>query len=320
VVSVNLLTNAVESLQMGVEDYGIGSRPRLLSAIRNIHAGVLLLYKEALRRRSEPDSNEALVKAKVGPVKGPDGTINFIGIGRRTADTQTIRERFVGLGISTEWDRFRRISEIRNDVEHYYPSASQESMKELIASAFWIVRSFLASELKEDPAETLGQTTWSRMLEVAELFEAERKACDEALSRFDWQSETLAEGVRSVRCHSCGSDLLRPREEASLLDDLVLRCTVCGFEYDADVFVPEAIAEALAHESYLVYDDGADQPHVDCPECGLSALVVSEARCARCGTEFTSESCARCGHEIPFEELESAPLCSYCSHVMSKDD
>jgi hypothetical protein len=49
---MNLLANAIESIQVGVEDYQAATRPRLLSAVRNIHAGVVLLFKEALRRRS----------------------------------------------------------------------------------------------------------------------------------------------------------------------------------------------------------------------------------------------------------------------------
>jgi hypothetical protein len=57
---VDLLTNAIESIQLGVEDYRAGTRPRLLSAVRNIHAGILLLYKEKLRRLSSTDSNNVL--------------------------------------------------------------------------------------------------------------------------------------------------------------------------------------------------------------------------------------------------------------------
>jgi len=44
---IDLLTNATESLQVGVEDYQNGIRLRLLSVVRNIHAGILRLYKEA---------------------------------------------------------------------------------------------------------------------------------------------------------------------------------------------------------------------------------------------------------------------------------
>ena len=316
---MDLLTNAIESLGVGVADYRTATRPRLLSAIRNIHAGILLLYKEALVRRSPVDSNEALVKAKVRPVERFDGAVEFIGIGKKTADVRTIRERFDSLGISTDWDRFGRISEIRNDVEHYYQQVSQESLKEVIASAFYIIRAFIADELRGDPAALLGKETWETMLEITEVFDAERKACDEGLGRFDWESDTLREGVGAVRCSSCGSSLLRLRNDATSLDDAVLKCVVCGAEKDSDQFVPEAVAEALDLEMYLVYDDGAEEPYVECPDCGLEAYVVEEQRCARCGTEYDG-SCARCGNGIPPSELAFSPLCSYCSHIMSKDD
>jgi hypothetical protein len=39
---MDLLTNAVASINVGVEDYKTGVPERLLSAVRNIHAGVLL--------------------------------------------------------------------------------------------------------------------------------------------------------------------------------------------------------------------------------------------------------------------------------------
>lgn len=318
---MNLLINAVESLQAGVEDYREATRPRLLSSIRNIHAGVLLLYKEALVRRSPTGSNEVLVKAKARPVARPDGSVAFEGVGKKTADVQTIRERFGSLGIQTDWDRFSKISRIRNDVEHYYPQVSQDVLKEVIASAFWIIRAFIVSELEADPAEVLGTDTWQTMLDVAEVFEGERKACDEALASIDWESEALSAGIGGVRCEACGSSLLRPKDSAasSGLDDLVLKCVVCGGEKDIEEFVPEAVAEALELEMYLVYDDGAEAPYVECPECGLDAYVVDEGRCARCGAE-ADQDCARCGGGIPPAELSFAPLCAYCSHVMSKDD
>ena len=42
---MDLLSNAIESIRAGVEDYEQGSHGRLLAAVRNIHAGILLLYK-----------------------------------------------------------------------------------------------------------------------------------------------------------------------------------------------------------------------------------------------------------------------------------
>jgi hypothetical protein len=64
---MDLLSNAISSIRLGVEDYRKGSSDRMLSSVRNLHAGVLLLYKEALRRKSPPDSNDVLVKAQIRP-------------------------------------------------------------------------------------------------------------------------------------------------------------------------------------------------------------------------------------------------------------
>lgn len=58
--------------------------PVLLSAVRNIHAGILLLYKEALRRLSPQGSQEVLIKAKVIPKRSKNGEIQFVGSGRKT--------------------------------------------------------------------------------------------------------------------------------------------------------------------------------------------------------------------------------------------
>jgi DNA-directed RNA polymerase subunit M/transcription elongation factor TFIIS len=316
---MDLATNAIESIQAGVEDYLTATRPRLLSAVRNIHAGILLLYKEALRRRSPPGSNDALVMAKINPITSATGIVTFVGSGKKTADARVIRERFEGLGISTDWDRFGKIAESRNDVEHNYPNLSQDSLRELVASAFWIIRDFITTELAADPVQLLGSPTWRAMLEVADVYHAEREACDEALARVAWESETLAAGLRELPCGNCGSTLHRPQDPSADLDDMVLACAVCGATQEADAFAPGAIAAALDWDSYVAATDGADEPYVDCPECGSAAYVLSEERCARCGASVEG-NCVRCGNRIPASELDSSPLCGYCAHVMSKDD
>lgn len=98
---MELLDNAIESIQVGVEDYQSGTRPRLLSAVRNIHAGILLLYKEALRRMSAAGSNEALMMARIVPSKDSSGKVVFIGEGKKTVDSQQIKDRFETLGIKS---------------------------------------------------------------------------------------------------------------------------------------------------------------------------------------------------------------------------
>lgn len=316
---MDLLTNAVESIQVGVEDYQTGSRPRLLAAVRNIHAGILLLYKEALVRLSPDGNGDLLIKARVEPTIGADGKVVFVGKGKRTLDVPQIQERFKSLGLSTDWKRFQSITELRNDIEHYYADVTQEALRGVIASAFLIIRKFAKEELEEEPHELLGHETWQRMLAATEVYNAERKECDDAIRAVDWGSGALEEGVSEVRCTDCGSDLLQPVDTSAAAYDVVLQCRSCGEETSAETFIPEALEVSLANDFYLAQDDGTNEPVIECPSCGTLAYVLDEQRCAYCGDELEHE-CARCGNEIPPSELASSPICGYCEHIMTKND
>ena len=63
----SLLSNAVLSIEIGVEDFRSPDPRRLVSAVRNVQAGILLLCKEKLRRLSPPSSDEVLIKARIVP-------------------------------------------------------------------------------------------------------------------------------------------------------------------------------------------------------------------------------------------------------------
>ena len=315
---MDLLTNAVESIQVGIEDWQVGSRARLLSAVRNIHAGILLLFKEALLRASPTGSDEALIKSRLLPKTVAGSGVQFIGVGRKTVDTQQIRERFDSLGIKADWTLFKSISDVRNDVEHYYIDVSKDSLRGVIASAFLIIRSFSVDELEEEPRELLGQSTWETMLKAAEVNAAERTSCDEAISKVDWESGTLEDGLHSLRCHECGSDLLRP-DGGDSYADVTLTCRSCGDKMTASDFIPRALTAALDRQLYIFADDGAEEPLADCPSCYKSTYVMDERRCAYCG-HVAAHDCWRCGGSIPASEMSSSPLCGYCEHMMSKDD
>lgn len=317
---MDLLTNAVESIRVGVEDYQQDNQGRLLAAVRSIHAGILLLYKEALRRLSPTGSDEVLVKAKVLPIRDAQGNVEFVGSGRKTADVQQIRERFVALGISTDWVRFDRITDARNDIEHYYTKANKKALESLVSDAFVLVRSFIAAELKEDPLEVLGNKTWQVMLKVSEVYEAERAECEKSLGAVDWGSRALREGVLELTCPSCSGSLLRlDGDDRSYRDDMALSCRICGETFPADSFVPQAIESALGADRYLSHKDGGESPYTHCPVCGKETYVMEEERCALCG-EQAEHNCDRCGLRIPAEEMMSSPFCGWCAHMMAKDD
>ena len=308
---MDLLKNAIGSVRVGVEDSRSSDSARLLSAIRNIHSGILLLYKEALRRLSPPDSDEVLLKAVIRPKPNVDGAVNFVGKGRKTVDVQEIQNRFAELGIKTDWKRFRRVSELRNDAEHYYPTASAGQLRSLISDAFVLVRDFVRTELHEEPRALLGEGAWKEMLDVSEIYQRERKECENRLESITWISDTLERGVAELQCESCGSRLLLPSKASVRWDNLKLQCGACGAREDADSFVARAIAVALEEEMYLSYSEGNELPYVTCPLCRQETYVIDEGRCARCGHE-AGHTCIRCLKTIPPDELDCSPLCRHC--------
>lgn len=315
---MNLLTNAVEAIQVGVADWREGSRPRLLASVRNIHAGILLLYKEALLRLSPAGSDEVLIKARQVPVKDDAGQVQYKGVGKKTVNTHQIKERFKGLGISTDWKRLDQITAVRNEIEHYFPNATQDSIRGVVAGAFVIIRAFCVEELDEEPLDLFGRDTWEAMLAANELYELERKTCDQAIAALDWYSPTVKEAVAGIRCTTCGSDLLIPKDGGPYSQP-VLECRLCASRQDAEEYVPTAIEEALGADQYAAFADGAESPTGVCPNCFEETYVMEEGMCALCG-EAVEQECSRCGQAIPPEELASSPLCGYCDHIMSKAD
>ena len=116
----DLLQNAIDSVQLGIEDFKNDDPKRILSAFRNLHAGVLLLCKEVLLRLCPKDSKEVHIKAKQQAIKDSDGNIIFVGVGDNTVTEHQIIDRFKSLGIKTDLSKLNALTKIRNDIEHYY--------------------------------------------------------------------------------------------------------------------------------------------------------------------------------------------------------
>jgi ribosomal protein L37AE/L43A len=289
---MDLLTNAIESIQVGVEDYKAGTRPRLLSAVRNIHAGILLLFKEALRDFSPPDSNNVLMMELIAPSKS--GTINkisFVGVGNKTATAKQIEERFSALGIQADWARFNRINRTRNEVEHLFPQLDQKSLQGLISDAFVVVSSFIRDELNLNPYDLLGQETWQMMLAVDAVYEKEQSECDEAIARAKWKSVTVKAGVQKMACPRCASGLLEPMEtgEEESDSEIWLDCRSCGSNFEPGAYIPWAIMTAEAVDETEAERLGREKLYnvCPCPSCGARTYVLEEKKCALCG--FVSE-------------------------------
>ena len=313
---MSLLDNAVTSLHLALEDYASPQAARLLSAVRNLHAGLLLLYKEKLRLLSPPGTDDVLVKAKSKFQKGPAGAVISVGVGKKTVDVFQIKERFDALGVQTDWKRFDKVNDLRNEIEHYFTTANRGAIKVAISDTFLIIRDFIHTELGEDPKEVLGDDAWAKLLSVSEVVEKERELCQKALAAIDWESDGLADAVLELRCAQCGSSLLFPLRSTK---DTDLQCRSCGEEERFDDYAERAISDFFASENHHSAKDGGDPATITCPFCRADAYIVAENCCVICGESCATE-CSFCGNSIPVEELNDGRRCGYCEHTLSKDD
>jgi uncharacterized CHY-type Zn-finger protein len=315
-----LINNAVQSIQIGVEDFTSDDPRRILSAVRNVSAGVLLLFKEKLRELSEDGTDEVLLKQQIKPVS-VDGKIIFVGSGKKTVDVHHIKERLKSLGIKVEWDRVQKIITVRNHIEHYYTSESEASVKELITESFLVIQDFIKNVLNEDPLELLEEETWSVLLSTAEVYGKEKDDCINSMNRIQWKSDVLSKSLKNIRCPSCHAELVKPFQvdvdkpayEASFI------CGSCSNEFIiGEEILVELIGESMAGEIHYAFKDGGNLPLENCYQCGNESYIVEEDQCAICFEEKEYENCSMCGEALSDDEYDLSGMCAYCSHRFDK--
>lgn len=318
-----LLENAVVSIQLGLEDFASKDERRMISAVRNLYAGVLLLCKEVLRRLSPPDSNDLLIRAKKRAIKDDNGKVRLIGVGRKTIDRLEIEETFKQLQLGANLSNLKRLAEIRNDIEHSHPTHAPALIQEAIADAMPIIRDIIVKELNEEPSALLAQEAWEILLNEARVFKEEQDACKASFIAINWGSEILKEAFKVFRCPYCSSTLIRnDNTVATAPRQLELVCSKCGEYSDVDIVIEAALKESLRLEDRK----GLDENWLldECPECSRETYVFAEDKCLNpsCGFSLDGYDCALCGERLTLDDYRygSETLCSYHAYVLAKDD
>lgn len=316
-----ILANAVASVQIGVEDYLSDDPRRVLSAVRNLSAGILLLFKERLRELSPTNSDEVLIKQQIHPKRDASGALVFLGSGKKTVDVRQIRERFTSLGVSADWKRLEGVVNIRNDVEHYCTTEPTSRLKELLAASFIVMRDFITSELKREPLELLGEATWQTLLDVATIYAKELEECEEAKAQVSWGTPGIEQVAEYLRCEHCGSELLKPvNPEEEFLSAIHFQCAACGKTCSFDEIAESAAEECFGADIYIAMTDGGDPPLVDCFECGRTTFLLEDQLCMVCSASPQYQRCTVCGTSLSVEEQQFNGLCSYHHWQAMKGD
>lgn len=317
---MKLLDNAIISIQLGIDDFKNPERNRYISAIRNLHAGILLLYKEKLLRISPEYSQDVLIKEKIIPHKNSKGKLIFIGVGRKTLNVQQIRDRFLSLDIKTDWKSFENISKIRNEVEHYFCKSSKDSIRGVLSNTFTIIRDFIKDELNEDPLILLGDKYWQCLLENSEIYEKELLGCQEQINKIDWNSENLENAIMEYYCLNCGSQLLSPITIEDDYLEVILKCKSCGYDMKVTDILEDALRDYYEWETYLHFTDGNEESIISCPNCSSDSYIVEEGLCTRCGytREYIVLYCSFCGEELNENDDEENCICIKCVAKMDQ--
>lgn len=313
---MSLLENAANSIRLGFEDFDSEDDDRLLSAARNLHAGVLLLYKEKLRRLSPEESEEVLLKKEIRPILDDKGSIKFVGKGKKTVDISQIKERFKSLNISVDWDKLDKVTNIRNDIEHYYTVASRDAVRGIISQSFLLFRDFVRGELQEDPRELLGVEAWSSMTEISDIYERERNECLIAIEQFEWTCSALQEAAGGTTCPQCSSALIEPKGNTKRPD---VECRSCGVNIEFEEFAEYAMVKYYSGDNHFSVKEGGDPVTGICPICAVDAYHYESQICAVC-EESVEHECMLCGSPIIPDELGDDELCGYCRNTCSKQD
>jgi len=313
-----LLRNAVESIQVGVEDYLMNDSRRYLSAVRNICAGILLLYKEKLYRLSPEHDKEVLIKKDIRPAYDNEGNIIFVGNGKKTVDVHEIEQRFTNLDIEVDWKKFNKLNQLRNNIEHYYTDESPDVVREVVAKSFILIRDFISEHLQKDPLELLGDKCWQALLDTAEVYKAEEEACRKSFEKINWKYTALEESVNQIRCPDCHSSLIKAEDEGDYDIYTSLFCSYCGCNFVFEEVIEPCLSNGLRAKAHTAIKEGDEPPLGTCPDCYRDTYLIAEDCCTACGYKREYFECEMCGTPLSLDEQDLEGLCSGCQYDWDK--
>lgn len=311
-----ILENATNSIALGIEDIQTDDPKRALSAIRNFHAGVVLLGKTCLLSRAETADPAIVLAARHKLVPDGHGNVQIAPRGHATIDVGDLEQRFADFDLS--WVKedakpaFTLLRRMRNAVEHSSHPHSQEDIRKAIGACYPIVAEFF-DILGKNPADHLG-TSWTFMAEQEQLYLKLVEDCLATLSELPWANFLITN--EPAACTACGLSLLKQttsgNSDPQAIDAV---CHGCGATYGTGDFVELLVQHTFYADAYLAMTQGGEPAWVECPKCEreVFVLAIEEPTCFLCGYD-PREECRVCGQLFtPGVEADiGGDLCQSC--------
>ncbi|WP_440088883.1 hypothetical protein [Pseudomonas fragariae (ex Marin et al. 2024)] len=322
---MTMLDNAVSSIRLGVEDFKVipADEARALSAIRNLCAGLLLMFKVKLQKLSPADSKEALLKQHVTAGLDADGNPVWVGKGGQTVDVQTIQERLENLGVKgIDWSLLKKLTTMRNDVEHYYSKLPASGLAEAMSASFHLIQQFVPRYLDRTPIELLGDDLWKFLTAQEAFYNRELEICQTANKQVPWAHELLRSSVELLQCPACRSLLIKPVTLVSSASEIAFACTCCAYNATYTEAAENIAANYHFADLYYAVSQGGEAPLEHCSSCGHFTYLTEEFECLLCLEDSPGPACAECGATLESEidnDDDTTRLCGMCRYAIEAD-
>lgn len=331
-----LFENAIISIQLGIEDFQISQLPideggnptRALSSVKNLFAGMLLLFKYKISVSvNNPEDAYCLIfnPPNILPKSDGCGSIKWSPVGKfkkTTIDVLGIQQRFESFGIDVDWEKINKLQDCRNHLEHLHPANTLGEVAGFVSDLFPVLSDFITSQLNMIPHDLLCGS-WEIMLQHRDFYEKMRAECEES-----WGAATVPENMigylQNCSCDMCSSVLIRAAHES--IDDgftvandetkFKYRCISCGY---IDVIAP-LLFQALHEDNPYDPRSGEESSIELCYECGYETFLIHDQHCAWCSATLEFNECSTCGNSLEQDEQDNDGLCGYHYNVATKDD
>ena len=317
----------MDSIRVGVEDYETGESVRSLAAVRNLHAGLLLLAKWVLVKSVPNASEDEVIRVAYEPEPDGMGGVRYVpGRSKQTIGLQDIHRRFERFGLKLAPKTKKRLdslANVRNDIEHRYVSTGAASLRQTVSEAFVVASDiFRLGDL--DPVLQLGHA-WRVMLDVNEVYEKELAACWATFEDVEWRFPVRTGS--GPECPNCGSELVEQEDPRNVEQDRSSgKCRSCGEGMEAEIVVECLVKSSFEWNDYVSFKETGEGVLFDCPSCMRETYVAEVdddgelTGCIGCG--FKLGRCGFCHTGLRPDDLygDNDDLCGYCGYMIAKAD
>lgn len=320
-----LLKNATDSIQLGFEDYFSIEQDnrRIISSIRNLHAGILLFLKWIIKKNTPECSNALIMKNYKLKIDGKN--VLAIPQNGKTIGREEIIDRLKIVGINlTENHKLSlvKIGKIRNDIEHHFSNHPEQELKNSILDAFWILKDFREKYHNVSNQDFFGKDLYNKLISLEINYHKQKDICYSKWVKLDFQkieprlpekildlelNPELEKIIRfenitdedeidfyasailffsSISCPNCKSGLVEPIEtDFSSKLKIEMRCTTCNETFMLRDIIEDYLEGYYAYEIMKAGAKSGIFPLGRCPDCKLGTFLNYDDVCIYCGNK-----------------------------------